>query len=102
MIDAFKKGEYWSDQNKEDFEKLPPESQRVVRSNEIRHKLTMPNLKLRGFRKLSEYTTHEMYEDLRQLTGRDIIEVCVEFWGTIKYLQDELGKLQNEQRTSTD
>ena len=55
----------------------------------------MPNLKLRGFKKLSEYTTHEMYEDLRQLTGRDMIEVCVEFWGTIKYLQDE-------QRRSTD
>ena len=50
MIDAFKKGEYWSEQNKEDFDKLPPESQRVVRSNEIRHKLTMPNLKLRGFK----------------------------------------------------
>jgi|21_taG_2_1085346.scaffolds.fasta_scaffold03520_3 hypothetical protein len=55
-------------------------------SKEVRHKLTNPHLKLRGFKSLDEYNVAELNHELSKMNREDLIKVTVGFWQIIKEL----------------
>ena len=65
-----------------------------IKSKEIRHRLTYPNMELRDHKCLSEYEYGELGHDLAQMNKEDLIEVCMDFWQTIQIVESQREQYQ--------
>ena len=66
--------------------KLNKTSEAFIKSKEIRHQLTHPNMALRNHKCLSEYEYGELGHQLQQMNKEDLIEVTMDFWQTIQII----------------
>tara|TARA_R110000796_G_scaffold190591_2_gene307326 strand:- start:931 stop:1215 length:285 start_codon:yes stop_codon:yes gene_type:complete len=73
--------------------KLNKTSEAYIKSKEIRHRLTHPNMALRDHKCLSEYEYGELGHQLQQMNKEDLIEVTMDFWQTIQIVskKEEVG-----------